>query len=358
MNTKLHFMKDKRITRTLQEIKSLLIILVIALSLRATVIEAYIVPTGSMENTIMTGDFLIGNKFVYGMRTPDWIGIPYTELGFEVPWIRFPRFREPHSGDVVIFKYPRDHFQKYVKRCVAEPGETVMVEEKQLFVNGEPYLLPQHGKFVDRTMVKNGVRQPGMFLREEWNRDNFGPIRVPKAGDKIVIGKETDYDYLLPLMLMDGHEVVLKGAGIDGEYRFTMKDPNDISRRYVSGLGSLIYGIFYSNPYRPKKVGKLFKKYYSPSNTEGEFLNVWNFKFSDDAVSYLWIDGKSMSDMQTYTVRQNYYWMMGDNRDDSADSRYWGFVPEEMVLGEAVVVYMSWKFGSGPRLSRIGKIIS
>ena len=120
-------MKESRIAHILQEIKSLIIILTIALSLRATVIEAYIVPTGSMENTIMTGDFLIGNKFVYGMRTPDWVGIPYTEIGFSVPWARFPRFRKPQRGDVVIFKYPRDHFQKYVKRCVAEPVEVVQV---------------------------------------------------------------------------------------------------------------------------------------------------------------------------------------------------------------------------------------
>ena len=351
-------MNDQRIASILRELKSLLIILVIALSLRATVIEAYIVPTGSMENTIMTGDFLIGNKFVYGMRTPDWIGIPYTELGFNFPWTRFPSFREPHSGDVVIFKYPRDPFQKYVKRCVAEPGETLQVQGKSLFVNGEPYPLPENGKFIDRTVVKEGIRQPGMFLREQWNRDNFGPIRVPKAGDKIVIGSETDWDYLLPLMLMDGHEVLLKGAGIKGEYRFTMKDPNDIVRRYISGLGSLVHRIFSSVPYQPDKVEKLFKNYYSPSNLEGELLNVWNFKFTDGVVDYLWIDGNSVRDFESYSVRQNYYWMMGDNRDDSADSRYWGFVPEDLVIGEALVVYMSWNFGGGPRFNRIGTIIS
>ena len=66
-------MKDSTITKIVREIKSLFTIILIALSLRATIIEAYIVPTGSMENTIMTGDFLIGNKFVYGMRTPDWM---------------------------------------------------------------------------------------------------------------------------------------------------------------------------------------------------------------------------------------------------------------------------------------------
>ena len=87
-------MNDTRIARILQEIKSLLIILIIALSLRATVVEAYIVPTGSMEKTILIGDMLIGNKFIYGMRTPDWIGIPYTRFGYYIPSFRLPKFKE------------------------------------------------------------------------------------------------------------------------------------------------------------------------------------------------------------------------------------------------------------------------
>ena len=128
-------MSDKRIGRMLKEIKSLLIILIVALSLRSTIIEAYIVPTGSMENSIMTGDFLIGNKFVFGMRTPDWIGLPYTEFGFHIPWTRFPRFRVPHVGDIVIFKYPRDNFQKYVKRSIGEPGQNISIKDKEKYID-------------------------------------------------------------------------------------------------------------------------------------------------------------------------------------------------------------------------------
>ena len=95
-----------------KEVKSWGTIIIIALLLKVTIIEAYIVPTGSMENTIMTGDFLIGNRFVYGMRTPDWIGIPYTDKGFSIPYIRLPKFKEPKPGEVIIFKYPRDVFHK------------------------------------------------------------------------------------------------------------------------------------------------------------------------------------------------------------------------------------------------------
>ncbi len=75
-------MKESKIYK---EVRSLTILVMIAFLLKATLVEAYIVPTGSMEKTIMTGDFLIGNRFVYGMRTPDWIGIPYTDIGFDLP---------------------------------------------------------------------------------------------------------------------------------------------------------------------------------------------------------------------------------------------------------------------------------
>ena len=80
-------MKESKIYK---EFRSLTILVIIAFLLKATLVEAYIVPTGSMENTIMTGDFLIGSRFVYGMRTPDWVGIPYTDIGliFHISYFR------------------------------------------------------------------------------------------------------------------------------------------------------------------------------------------------------------------------------------------------------------------------------
>ena len=82
------------------EAKAIVIIVIVALSIKVTLLEAYIVPTGSMEETIMTGDFLIGSRFVYGLRTPDWIGIPYTDIGFFIPYIQLPKFKNPEVGDV------------------------------------------------------------------------------------------------------------------------------------------------------------------------------------------------------------------------------------------------------------------
>ena len=149
--------------KIISETKAIIIIIIVALSVKVTILEAYIVPTGSMENTIMTGDFLIGSRFVYGMRTPDWLGIPYTDIGFFIPYIKFPEFRQPSKGDVLIFKYPRDKYVKYVKRCVAGPGDTLLVRDKHIILNGEGIPLPTNGKFLYPLMPES-MRQQGIFL--------------------------------------------------------------------------------------------------------------------------------------------------------------------------------------------------
>tara|TARA_B100000315_G_scaffold215210_1_gene214341 strand:- start:4132 stop:5334 length:1203 start_codon:yes stop_codon:yes gene_type:complete len=329
-------------------------VFLIALSLRATVVEAYVVPTGSMENTILTGDFLFGNKFVYGMRTPNWIGIPYTEIGFEVPWMRFPAYKVPQQRDVAIFNYPRDSFQKYVKRLVAVAGQTINISNKKLFVGGEEFILPENGKFVDRRILDENFVQQGIFLSNSGNRDYMKQIRIPKKGDEIFISDTTEWEYLIPLMLMDGHEVTLRHEIKNKDLTFTMNDPNDIYRRYLSGIGSR------SDDFATtRKVKELRMKYYSHSNPNGWLVNIWSFKLPDQIVHLLYLDGVPFEELISYMVEQDYYWMMGDNRDDSADSRYWGFVPHSLLLGEAVITWMSWNFKSGlPRFNRIGNIIN
>ena len=152
---------DKK--KFISEAKAIFFIILTVLLIKVTVVEAYIVPTGSMENTIMTGDFLIGSRFVYGMRTPDWLGIPYTDIGFFIPYYKFPAFKIPEVGDVLIFKYPRDIYVKYVKRCVAGPGDTLAIEGKKLFVNQERVPMWENGKFLAPPMQKT-LSKPDIYL--------------------------------------------------------------------------------------------------------------------------------------------------------------------------------------------------
>lgn len=271
-------------SRFLHELRSLGIIVLIALALRATVVEAYIVPTGSMEKTIMIGDFLIGNKFIYGMRTPDWLGLPYTRLGFDIPWQRFPAFRQPRSGDVVIFKYPHDPHDKYVKRLIAGPGQTVEIRNREILVDGEYFYQPEHLQFLDRNYQPKGLNTPRIWPRGNGNKDNYGLIQVPAQGD--TLSTTNDRDILWYVALMDKHQVHREG-----------------------------YQIMVDN----------------------------------EPVTY-------------YVVEQDYYFMMGDNRDQSEDSRFWGFVPHKYILGQALFVYFSLDFKRFPfltwrRLKRIGTVI-
>jgi len=315
------------------ETKAIVFIVLTVLLVKVTVLEAYIVPTGSMENTIMTGDFLIGSRFVYGMRTPDWIGIPYTDIGFFIPYIKFPEFKIPKRGDVLIFKYPRDKFVKYVKRCVAGPGDTLLVSQKKLFINGNEVPMWDNGKYLTAPMKKE-FRQPDIFLSSETNinRDNIGPIYVPKSGDVFPIDGETNWRFLLPIILMEGHTATLDNNEV--KYEFTLQDPHELFRR----------------------KGK--KSVYDDYFPKGELLTPWSKAIKDEHFQFLLIDRKPLSEWTEYTLTQNYYWAMGDNRDDSLDSRYWGYIPENNILGEALFTYFSLNLDSWtPRWDRIGTLI-
>ena len=319
--------------KLISETKAIVFIVLTVLLVKVTVLEAYIVPTGSMENTIMTGDFLIGSRFVYGMRTPDWIGIPYTDIGFFIPYIKFPEFKIPTTGDVLIFKYPRDKYVKYVKRCVAGPGDTLIVQQKKLYVNGIEIPMWENGKYLTAPMQKN-FRQSDIFLSSETNinKDNIGPIYVPKSGDVFQIHEETNWRFLLPIILMEGHTATLKSNEV--EYEFTLQDPNELFRR--------------------KGKEDVYENYFP----KGPLLTPWSKAIKDEDFQFLVIDGIPASEWTEYKVSQNYYWAMGDNRDNSLDSRYWGYIPENNILGEALFTYFSLDLDSWtPRWDRIGTVL-
>ena len=318
---------NSKISRAINEIRSLFILVVIVLTLKVTIFELYIVPTGSMENTIMTGDFLAGNRFVYGMRTPEWIGIPYTDIGFDVPSINFPSFKEPKKGDVIIFKFPRDVKQKYVKRAVAGPGDMLEVKDKVIYLNGEPSALPPNGKFIMAPLSDTFIQQD-IFLGDQGNKDYFKALRMPRKGDQIEISSQ-NAKLLLHLMLLDGHDLTLKSGG--KTYRFTMTSPDEL--------------------YRRKGEMRVYRPYYP----EGNLLVPWSDNIPKGT---LLIDGKPLGSLTHYTVEDDYYWAMGDNRDNSLDSRYWGFVPRSHILGEALFTYFSLNLNTWvPRFERIGTVI-
>jgi signal peptidase I len=136
--------------------ETLLIALAIALILRATVIQAFNIPSGSMEDTLLIGDFLLGEKITY-------------------------RFRSPRPGEIVIFRHPQIKGRDLIKRCVALENDTIVVVNKELFINGEKFPNPPKSKYVDARNLP----------AEYCPRDNYGPYVVPK-GDIFVMGDNRD----------------------------------------------------------------------------------------------------------------------------------------------------------------------
>jgi len=159
-----------------ENVRQIGIAVVLALIIKTSVVEAYKIPTGSMEDTLLVGDFLLANKFVYGAELP------------LVGW-KLPAFAEPEPGDVIIFIYPVDGQTKYIKRCVAGPGDTVLVRNKMLFVNGERFTDPEHSKYIDTNGFGRQVNRPRRGGRP--SRDNFGPVVVPE-GTFFMMGDNRD----------------------------------------------------------------------------------------------------------------------------------------------------------------------
>ncbi len=201
-------------------LRSMLVVLVCVLGIRTFVAEATVIPTGSMESTILIGDHVFLNKLLYGPR------VPYTD-------VRLPALRKVHRFDIVAFRYPVNPSQMFVKRVIGMPGDVIRIENKRVFLNGKPLFEP----------YVQYLSAPNRILRDDFPPD-LGSLQTYPA-------------YL----------------GLDPAWARTM--PN-----YVK----------------------------------------------DDGLH----------------VPPGFLFAMGDNRDNSLDSRFWGFVPMEIVVGEPLFIYWSY----------------
>ena len=241
-----------------QTVRSLLIVLIGVFCIRTFVAEATVIPTGSMENTILIGDHVFLNKLLYGPQ------LPYTDL-------RFPRIAPIHRGDIVAFHYPINPSQMFVKRVIGVGGDVIRIVNKKVYVNGK-----------------------------------------------------------------------------------ALKEP------YTHFLSSAIFPLRDNFPPPVKEISSLPAAWGLDSHWALEMPN------------YIKKDGLH--------VPKGYLFVMGDNRDDSLDSRFWGFVPVQNVVGEPLFVYWSynapthewlddrlsdrlkfdvsilWNFFANTRWSRMGKI--
>ncbi len=234
-------------------------------------LASFVVPTGSMESTVMTGDFLFVNKFKYGPSTPQII--PFFNI--PLPYYKTPPIWAPEQGDVIVFIFPGnrdqeqpDNFEYYLKRCVAVAGDVLEVKGGRVFVNGTEFPLPTHGQMLPWPAdFRQNVVYPDDRVRtfpagRGYTRDDYGPIRIPKEGDVLQLNEQS-FQEMGTFIAREGHEV-------------------DAMRMTIDGVSA-----------------------------------------------------------QSYTVERDYVFGMGDNRDNSLDSRFWGFIPKQDVVGTPIMVYWS-----------------
>jgi signal peptidase I len=167
--------------------------LLFAYVIRVFFIQAFKIPTGSMEDTLLIGDLLLVNKFIYGAKTPE--TLPFTDI--RIPQLQLPSIRDPKPGDVVIFKFPPDPTVDYIKRCVAVAGQTVEIKDKVVYVDHVPFKEikdPPGLKFEDPEMIPRDKGYESIVPRGAGSRDNYGPITVPDR-HLFVMGDNRDRSY-------------------------------------------------------------------------------------------------------------------------------------------------------------------
>jgi signal peptidase I len=369
-------------------LSSILFAIVAATIVHTYFMQPFTIPSSSLEKSLLVGDFLFVSKFHYGARVPmTTVGAPMVhdtipKLGtksylfddnfekrktswknkLQLPYLRFPGFENIERNDIVVFNQPADtlldmndfhpdrNYYKpidkktnLVKRCVGIAGDTLEVRDGFVYINGKQNELPDraHLQFSYYVQPKTSQFNP-KYLKDRYDiTDGFG-----------IINQQNTYYF----------------SAISDEAASKFKDnPNVVSiKKNIQAKGVRDSNIFPHDPAYNWNVD-FFGPLYIPEEGKTIDINLENLPLYKRVITEyerntLQVKGNQIlingNVTDSYTFKQNYYWMMGDNRHNSIDARAWGFVPFDHVVGKPVFIWMSWDGLKNPRWERFFTTVS
>jgi signal peptidase I len=353
--------KEEKETKPKSKIRewwdAILFAVVAATLIRWLIMEAYTIPTPSMENSLLVGDFLFVSKFHYGTRTPKTVlQIPlthqkiwFTEIPSYLEWIQLPQYRLPgfsevKRNDVVVFnvpgmyennwglpqsqwkKYPVDLKTNYIKRCMAIPGDVLEIRDRQVYVNGEA-----------APNAPNMQYSYSISSKDEINERNLNKLGLGTEDYSAQRVSATEVRY--HMFLTNEAAEQIKALPYITSIQINSK-PADFADPSIFGASEYRKGNGDNfPPLTIPKEGMTIPVNDSTLATYGSTITDYDHNKDAKIVEgKLLIDGKEVT---TYTFKQSYYFMMGDNRHNSHDGRYWGFVPEDHIVGKGFFIWLS-----------------
>ncbi|NJN25423.1 MAG: signal peptidase I [Cyclobacteriaceae bacterium] len=332
--------EDKKQKSAAREWADAILFAVIAATIiRWLFLEAFTIPTPSMEKSLLVGDFLFVSKIHYGPRTPKTpLQVPLTHQkiwGTDIPsyvdWIQLPQYRLPgfssvKQNDVVVFNYPPeleypvDLKTNYIKRCVGTPGDSLKVVDTQVYINGVALENPEKMEFRHNIVTNQEIKDRVFngYDITDYERTNYGYLAhmTPETAGEFE-----------KLPFVEHVEILKMGA-------------DQVNPRVYPKNTQLFQWNedFYGPIWIPKEGATITlneKNIALYRNVIENYEHNDEVRFENDKVI---VNGEEVSQ---YTFKQDYYFMMGDNRHNSEDSRFWGFVPEDHIVGKAFFIWLS-----------------
>lgn len=333
---------DKKKSLTREWLDAVIFAVIAATLIRTFFIEAYTIPTSSMEKSLLVGDFLFVSKVSYGARIPNTpLSFPFAHhtLPFTddtksyLEWIKLPYYRLPgmskiKNNDVVVFNYPMEDFrpvdkqENYIKRCVGIPGDSLQVKEGTLFINNQLADKP------DKMQFRYHVVTDGT----PFNSKSIAELNITEGGPL-----ETPGEFAM-LLTRENAEKIKEFANVKSVEPYIENPKLADTITMFPHHKNFPWNVDNYGPIWIPKEGATVS--ITPENIAlyARIIEVYEHNKLEVKDSVIYINGQVAN---SYTFKMDYYFMMGDNRHNSADSRFWGFVPIDHIVGKGVFVWLS-----------------